>query len=376
MEGHNAHPHHHKHPAAHHHNLDRFQKADRPIRLMTYNTFLRPLVGSTTDFKDERVAFIKDAIKDHDIVCMQEIFPNFNNRRKTLIEYAHTLGFQYLSIPPGPSFISMLGGSVVNSGLLTLSKFPIVVTEFHQFSHKAGADALATKGVLYSKIKFPNHHHLHLFNVHTQATYNREYHWSSKVDHKNFMARLKQIREFRDIIDRCLNAHSRLFKDGPEQFKDIIILAGDFNVNANGNHLPSLNFSELHWVRTKSSEKFREYEYLVGVLSKNGKDKLVDLAFEGMGKHPITFGDSCLDEAGNLIPKESLFTTKLEQLSHQCLDYIFHLTPCSDITSKPAFSVHPQDCKIKEFFIANQVFSQLSDHYAVECSFVVEEHSN
>ena len=103
------------------------------------------------------------------------MFPHFNNRRNELIKFAQRCYFKYASVPPSPGFFKMFAGSLINSGLLTLSKYPIVVTEFVEYKAKAGIDSLATKGVLYSKIKMPNHHHVHVFNTHLQATYNNDY---------------------------------------------------------------------------------------------------------------------------------------------------------------------------------------------------------
>lgn len=366
---------HHPHPRGHvhvNHSKDRFERADHPIRVLTYNIFMRPVIGDKTDLKNERAALIKDAILHYDIVLFQELFPEYNNRRKELIEHAHNCHFKYVSVPPAPGWRSKMQGSLISSGLLTLSKFPVVITEFIEYKAKAGVDGLATKGVLYSKIKFPNHHHAHVFNTHTQATYNVDYHPSNVSDHKQFMARLRQIQEYRDAVDLCLNNHSRLFKDGPSEFKDIVILAGDFNVNANGKPLPKDKFEDLPWVKGLKSDTFREYEYLIGVLSKNGLDNVVDLAFESLGnKHPVTFADAYEAEDGTPTPRETKLTSVSEHLSKQCLDYMFHLTPCADVKQNPAFTASAKDCRVNEFFVDNQTFTQLSDHYGIEWSFNV-----
>lgn len=261
---------------------------------------------------------------------------------------------------------------MLNSGLLTISKYPIVHTQFFEFSARAGVDAIALKGVLYSKIKMPNHHHLHVFNTHTQATYKNDYQPENKSDHMNFLARLKQIQEIRETIDKCLNSHSRLFKDGPANFKDIVLIAGDFNVNAKGKTLPKANFVDLPWVKRQQGEVFREYEYLIGVLSKDGKDRLVDLALTKYGKHPVTFADvDHSHEDGVPRPRELKLTNPTEHFSQQCLDYIFQLFPCADVESSPLFSLDPKDCKVNEFFVKQTHFTQLSDHYGIECSFRV-----
>lgn len=368
MEGHHHHPH-FKHHAPQ--NLDRFERANRPIKILTYNVFMRPVIGDNTDLKDERAIHIKEAIKNYDIVCFQELFPHFNNRRDDMIKFAHTCFFKYASVPPGPGFFAMLTGSLLNSGLLTLSKFPIVVTEFIEFKSKAGVDSLAIKGVLYSKIKFPNHHHVHIFNTHLQATYNRDYQPDNKDDHKNFLARLKQIAELRDAVEKCLKSHSSYSSENPENFKDMVVVLGDFNVNSNGIPLPTDNFKELGWVKNIKTETFREYDYLTGVLSKNGQDKLVDLAYEGLGYHPVTYADSKQHEDGTHSPKEIHLTEPSEYMSMQCLDYIFQLHPFTHPGFNLKFALCPTTCKVNEFQVRDDQFSQLSDHYALECSFLV-----
>lgn len=183
-------------------------------------------------------------------------------------------------------------------------------------------DSLCAKGVLYSKIKVPGGAIVHVFNTHLQATYHNEYKPDNKNDHSNFMARLKQIVELRTAIEGHLAQHSRLYKDGPENFKDIIFVAGDFNVNSKGKHLPKKNFSELEWVSNSTEGDFSEYDFLIATLSRKGKDKIIDLAYESYGYHPTTFGDVVV-EGDTKKPRDISLTNAPEHMSEQCLDYIF-----------------------------------------------------
>ena len=73
----------------------------------------------------------------------------------------------YYALPSLPSFFS---GYSTDSGLLILSRFPIIETEFYPFPYGVVSDALSYKGVLYSKINI-NGRILHLFNTHLQASY-------------------------------------------------------------------------------------------------------------------------------------------------------------------------------------------------------------
>ena len=73
----------------------------------------------------------------------------FNQRKERLIEAARRAGFLYHAVSDAPSFFS---GFLVDGGLLTLSRFPIVKTEFRPFPYGCGADDLSMKGVLYTQI--------------------------------------------------------------------------------------------------------------------------------------------------------------------------------------------------------------------------------
>jgi endonuclease/exonuclease/phosphatase family metal-dependent hydrolase len=91
-----------------------------------------------------------------------------NTRKQKLITYAQKAGFPYHTCTEGPSFFS---GYATDSGLLILSRFPIVETEFYSYPYGVLSDALSQKGVLYAKILVGGDRVLHLFNTHTQASY-------------------------------------------------------------------------------------------------------------------------------------------------------------------------------------------------------------
>lgn len=52
-----------------------------------------------------------------------------------------------------------------------MSKYPILAQEFQPFSFGILSDALAMKGVLYTKIQIGDNKIFHLFNSHLQASY-------------------------------------------------------------------------------------------------------------------------------------------------------------------------------------------------------------
>ena len=58
-----------------------------------------------------------------------------------------------------------------DSGLLILSRFPIIAAGAFSFSDAQGSDRLANKGVVYARIKIgpSNDDYIHFFNTHLQS---------------------------------------------------------------------------------------------------------------------------------------------------------------------------------------------------------------
>lgn len=61
-------------------------------------------------------------------------------------------------------------GKNTDSGLLTMSRFPILESEFQPYTYGVFSDSVSNKGVLYTKILIKDMV-LHLFNTHMQASY-------------------------------------------------------------------------------------------------------------------------------------------------------------------------------------------------------------
>jgi hypothetical protein len=70
-----------------------------------------------------------------------------------------------MSDPPGFGL-----GPVVDSGLLVLSKFPILTAEFRSFKIGILSDSASDKGYIYCRINVKGEI-LHLFSTHLQASY-------------------------------------------------------------------------------------------------------------------------------------------------------------------------------------------------------------
>ncbi len=100
-----------------------------------------------------------------------------------------------------------------DSGLIILSKYPIIESSAMTYSSSSGSDRLANKGVVYARIQVSSSEgdYLHVFNTHIQA-------------HDYSETRLAQISELMDFI-------SEIIKSDKDHIRPILIV-GDFNVAA------------------------------------------------------------------------------------------------------------------------------------------------
>lgn len=145
------------------------EKGNNRIKLLSFNIFLRPppVKNNENDWKDERLYDFFLEMKDFDIICLQEMFGTLTTRRQTLIKIASKLGFFYYYEIPPPSFFAK---NLIDGGLLILSRFPIIDTEFKPYSYSVLDCILGQKGCLYAKIKIKDSF-LVIINTHLQASY-------------------------------------------------------------------------------------------------------------------------------------------------------------------------------------------------------------
>lgn len=337
------------------------------VNLLTYNIFLRPplINNNGNDYKNERLELFKDYLYEFDIINFQEIFQTLNSRKTEMIKNARSRGMKWSAISPKFPFFSKF---LIDSGLLTVSRYPMVEIDFKAFDYNAGIDGLAYKGLLYTKIQLKKEErYLHLFNIHTQASYSTKY---TEDQHQHFESRLNQLIIARETIEEFLKKYSNLDKVGPAEFKDYIVIAGDFNVDARGETIPQ-TFSlkcpiATEYLKTHDPNKLTEYQLLMYILSGYEKDTVVDFVKESYGgKHPSTYGDVKIHN-GVEVPGETVLTSKEDLKSEQCLDYIFQILP-SKINDNKINGV----CRICPFMVKHSDITQLSDHYGVQLSFTI-----
>jgi hypothetical protein len=124
-----------------------------------------------------------------------------------------------------------------DSGLLILSRFPIIAAGAFSFSDAQGSDRLANKGVVYARIKIgpSNDDYIHFFNTHLQS-------------HGYGETRVKNLSEFLMFVSNVvaddisgsedqinINSNPNCREDFSDvQFRGIhpVIMVGDFNIKA------------------------------------------------------------------------------------------------------------------------------------------------
>jgi endonuclease/exonuclease/phosphatase family metal-dependent hydrolase len=164
----------------------------RDFRLITYNVW-----GLPVPFKldHSKLPLIAQSIPIYqpDVVVFQETFTKRAEVLKTI------KGMNYFAQGPGKK-----GVKFQSSGLLTVSRHPIVQVKNIQYNKCAGFDCLSAKGALLTTIKLEDGTLVDIYNTHLNAGKNAKVKWSQ----------LAQLVQFIQANDR-----------GHPTF-----IAGDFNI--------------------------------------------------------------------------------------------------------------------------------------------------
>jgi len=325
--------------------------------------FIRPplINNNGEDYKDERLLEFISNMHKYDIICLQEMFASYSRRRETLVEHAKKLGFIYHVASPRPSTFG-LNPHFIDGGLIILSRYPIVHWGFKPYPLGLGIDCIVQKGVLYAQIQI-GESRLHIYNTHTQANYNG--------DSKCAKKRKEHFVAFQKYISETLIKHD-YHQD------DVIILVGDFNVNARSG-------SKRHPRETELPRSLQlchmasppgEYQAVLGYLSEGHLNEIEDVIKTDLGEHPLTFGDFTVDEEDRVIPTETVLTGKHSWANNESLDYVLRLTPKHILESNPRLKeagnrtknrlvLKEKSTTIEKFLAHGYPFTQLSDHYGV-----------
>ena len=127
-------------------------KQRNTVKILTYNFFSRPPPVNTngTEYKNERLKDFLELIPNFDIICFQEIFTTFNDRKHRMIREGAKEGLKYYVSSKAPSFFSKY---ISDSGLLILSRYEIIENDCYDYYLNVSGDSVSNKGILYAKIR-------------------------------------------------------------------------------------------------------------------------------------------------------------------------------------------------------------------------------
>ena len=331
----------------------------KTIKCLTYNIFLRPpgINNNGNDWKNERLDDFISIFHNYDIICLQEIFGQFNNRKEYLMRTASKAGFFFFVDTSTPMFTSKYA---LDSGLLILSRFPIELHSFHEYFWGIEIDSVVRKGVLYAKIRVKDTF-IHLFCTHLQASY---FNISQDLFVACYESRLSQIYQINDFIVNILENTG--YKSNHK-----VLLMGDLNVDAFGfqNKRPERDV-DYNLVK-------KEYVDMMSILNSNGMT-IIDSFYDHNKYHPITYG--AIDPDLGHTEKVLCLVDDLE--SKQCLDYIFDCYYKHNSKEVNKLKILGDTIKVEDFRLVNKEFdhleknrpySQLSDHYGMSCELYYED---
>ena len=349
--------------------LNHYSDHKGSIKILSYNFFARPPPINTNghdDYKNERLNDFIELLPDFDIICFQEIFTTFNDRKHKMIREAAKVGLKYYLTNKAPSFFSKY---ITDSGLLILSRYEIIENDSYNYYLNISGDAPSNKGILYAKIKIDDKY-LFLFNTHTQSSYYDE---SQKNINNTIQVRTAQIEELINFV------YNKLLIIPKEQVeKGCVLIVGDFNIDAHDNK----NLREKYQI---PKYKITEYELLKKKLSKLGT--AIDLMEKKYKNHLYTFGNNDKPEY------DKVLTGKYDLNMKQTLDYMWEIIPNynldifknslsqynlfddneeeeendddNDNNEKGKIKILYDTFKVEEFLVKNKPYQQLSDHFGI-----------
>jgi endonuclease/exonuclease/phosphatase family metal-dependent hydrolase len=288
--------------------------APKTINFLQLNVFWRPkLIHLFKDeFCAERANLLGDRLNSFDIVCLNEAFQFGSHLVKDFVESMRTKGFPY-AVSSKP--VSCFSKHVLDSGLLILSKFPIVRTDSITYSKGCSFDAYAAKGCLFAGVSIGDDRLINVFTTHLQASY-------GNVTDIDFDVRSSQVKELQSFIARYSDPSIPNF------------LLGDMN--------------------TDSREEGAEYGNMMNGLAIPDWELTDTLKISG---HPYTIAD--WGEGGG--PGEKVLTQKSDWNWPKSIDYVFIYQ------NNERKWIKEYSSEIVKFEVTGKAYRQLSDHYGIRC---------
>lgn len=180
-----------------------------PVRVLQYNVFLRkplPYIANLYDGQEARINGLVETLPQRssnvDILILTEVF----HKKSRLLLQNLKQTWPYFTTP----FKNYR--KLENSGLVVMSKTPIVAKDYIIFESSGNWDKLASKGVQYMNVvirKVP----VHIFATHLQATYNKDY------------------SKYNGIRESQLEEINRFVAAKKIQKNELVVLGGDFNID-------------------------------------------------------------------------------------------------------------------------------------------------
>ena len=142
---------------------------------------------------------------NYDVICLQECFVSQNLYINTFISHMQEKGYINWVVPDSTS-----AGTLTDSGLVILSRLPIISIYNEVFTHSAFPDTLASKGFVHIEIACRSFSNINVINSHLQSSYTVE-----NLDHSSIRAM-----QYAQIAAYIKGMHN-------------VILCGDLNIISN-----------------------------------------------------------------------------------------------------------------------------------------------
>lgn len=281
------------------------------MKLLQYNCFWRPwlLHLGTIEYVRERSNFLSERLDEFDIVCLNESFHFGSNVASSFITNMQNKGFKYIATnKPVP----ILSKFVIDSGVMILSKYPIIETDSISYKDGCSFDQFAMKGCVFAKIQISQKQHINVFATHLQASY-------EVVTEKDFNIRVNQVKDIHFLMMKHVS------NDTAPTF-----LLGDMNIENDSNKEYNKMIEGLQLPNYKINDTFQTMGHQEAKIANGNGDNNVQTP-----------------DRDNNIPKT--------------IDYIFVYESKDDNRVKNFAST------IEKMEISNQPYTELSDHFAVKC---------
>lgn len=223
---------------------------------------------------------------------------------------------------------------IVDSGLVILSKYPIVESGFMPFANKGtGADLVAEKGCLWAKIELKKDVFVHVFNTHPQANYG-DYEEAVQIEDSDSKKYDKIMKTYSVRISQMLEISQFLKKKIQKSTgQNLVMFMGDINIDAqapeiNKNILINMFSNNIIIIKflenLNEKQTFSEYELLKYIIGRQKKNRVSDLGYKFFEYHPTTKTtiENYIENEAQIMDNYFCNPDKTK-LESKTLDYIF-----------------------------------------------------